>query len=439
MNSAARELTVKALEGRMLTRMPGRPTMRAVNKTRNQITAEYAKAKTSHEAFPMGSRFGIAAAIMKTARYIRVHDNQCVTGDELDPNWIFVYPDRPATYDASITGQMLDATRRKKEEERKDAIMQFDTFEGYELAFKEKLEMAYDAAYFSTLRDDILGFTHLTVLDMLEHLENQCLKLTNRERQSKLKECELPWEPGEDVNTYFTKLDKLEEELDDEYGIEWPTSLKMMVALGAMYDSNTFDEREMMAWEEEPPADQTWVHMVSYFTSLWEMKQRYNSSTPRRHGFAESAANVNDAAPDATANEDIVVNLQHVAIAATADKEHLQQMSNAADDLLSVIKEQQTQMKEAQAQSKEQLAQIKKLIEQNGQLTAALTNAKRGQSSRTRQPKATIPKAGDGNDGLRTMPEGMCIICGKRHFKNQCFELEKNAHKRPEGWVSCIK
>ena len=413
--------------------------MRAVNKTRNQITAEYAKAKTSLEAFPMGSRFGFAAAIMKTTKYITVHDNQCEDGNELDPNWTFVYPDRPASYDASITGTMLDATRRKKEETRKDELMQFDTFEGYELAFKEKLEIAYDAAYFGTLRDDILGFTHLTVRDMLEHLESQCLKLTNRERQSKLKECELPWEPGEDVNAYFTKLDKLEEELDDEYGIEWPTAMKMMVALGAMYDSNIFDEREMMAWEEEPAADQTWVHMVSYFTALWEMKQRYSSSTPRRHGFAESAANVRDAAPDTNPTEDISANLRHVAIAATADKEHLQQMSNAADDLLSVIKEQQMQLKEAQAQSKEQLAQIKKLIEQNGQLATALAKAKGGPSRRTPQPKATIPKAGDGNEELREMPDRICIICGKGHYKNQCYELERNAHKRPAGWVSCLK
>ena len=96
-------------------------------------------------------------------------------------------------------------------------------------------------------------------------------------------------------------------------------------------------------------------------------------------------------------------------------------------------------MKEAQAQSKEQLAQIKKLIEQNGQLTAALAKAKGGQNTRSTLPKAAVPKAGDGNDGERTMPQGVCIICGKRHFRNQCYELDKNAHKRPAGWVTCLK
>ena len=136
--------------------------------------------------------------------------------------------------------------------------------------------------------------------------------------------------------------------------------MKIMVAIGVMYDSNTFDKREMMAWEEEPAADQTWVHLVSYFTALWEMKQRYNSSTPRCHGFTESAADVNDNVPAQTTTDDLATNMQHVAIAATADKEHLHQMPNAADDLLTVMKEQQQQMKEAQEQIKEQFSQIKK-------------------------------------------------------------------------------
>jgi hypothetical protein len=50
---------------------------------------------------------------------------------------------------------------------------------------------------------------------MLKHRKRQCLALTNREKKAKLQEYKLPWEPGEGVGTYFTKLDKLKEELDD--------------------------------------------------------------------------------------------------------------------------------------------------------------------------------------------------------------------------------
>ena len=85
MSTSARELAVRALEGRTLTRMPGRPTMRAVNKTRNGITAEYAKVKMTYPNFPLGTRFGFAAATMKPACFIRLHGLQVQVGDELNP------------------------------------------------------------------------------------------------------------------------------------------------------------------------------------------------------------------------------------------------------------------------------------------------------------------------------------------------------------------
>ena len=65
-----RETTLRALQGATLTRRPGRPTLKGVQATRNEISSAYAKAKTSHEDFPMGERFGYAAAVMKTRKYI---------------------------------------------------------------------------------------------------------------------------------------------------------------------------------------------------------------------------------------------------------------------------------------------------------------------------------------------------------------------------------
>ena len=78
---------------------------------------------------------------------------------------------------------------------------------------------------------------------MLVQLKNQCLALKNRNKKEKLKQCELPWEAGDDITTYFTKLNNLEEELENKYRIKWPTTMKIMVAAGAMYDSYIFSEK----------------------------------------------------------------------------------------------------------------------------------------------------------------------------------------------------
>ena len=89
---------------------------------------------------------------------------------------------------------------------------------------------------------------------------------------------------------------------------------------------------------------------------LWRVvgeKQRYRGTTSKAAGFGKSAANVTEQ------NEMTNETLQHIAQAATADKEHIQQMSNVHDDLMSVVKKQQSQIDE--------------LVKQNGHLTTLLS------------------------------------------------------------------
>ena len=84
--SAVREATLTSLEGKRITRVLGRPTIKSVKQTRKEIAAEFAKAKTTHEAFPLGSRFGYAAAILPSATYIAAHD-KANPNNPLDPVW----------------------------------------------------------------------------------------------------------------------------------------------------------------------------------------------------------------------------------------------------------------------------------------------------------------------------------------------------------------
>ena len=177
------QATIHNLEGLNLTWMHGRPTLQNVNKTRNEITTAYTQSKTKHPSFPSGERFGFASAIMKPTRFITLH-NDALSADKepLDEAWEFEYSSLPPTYDSTITGQMLDATGRRKEEERKALLERWETFNAYKLAYKTKLAAAYDDPYWATLKHNILGFSHLTVSQMIEHLERQFLALTNREK-----------------------------------------------------------------------------------------------------------------------------------------------------------------------------------------------------------------------------------------------------------------
>ena len=112
---------LKSFQGNTLTQHHGRPTYKSVAKTRKEVAQGYAKAKTSHSAFPMGNKFGMAAAVLKTRWYIEMHNTAAANipeAEELDEAWEFEYPTRPEPYDETELPQGLSAQqsdmRRKK-------------------------------------------------------------------------------------------------------------------------------------------------------------------------------------------------------------------------------------------------------------------------------------------------------------------------------------
>jgi len=449
--SSAREATLTALEGKRLTRVLGRPTIKSVKKTRKEIAAEYAKAKTTHQDFPLGTRFGFAAAILSSTAYIAAHD-KANPDNPLPHDWEFEYPGRPETYDPTAQGGITDATRRKKEANRREIIREWERLDAYETAFKQKIEEAYDSQYLEAIKDDILELSVLTVRDVIDHLGQQCLALTNVEKEAKLEETRLPWDLNDDIQTYFTKLDKLETELE-ELDIEWPTSMKITQAVKEMYKSNQFEKREYRDWEKKTGEEKTWVHCQTYFTGLFNDNKRFGDTAGNKHGY-ESAANADETPNDEQKKKDndfteeLCDNLREVAIAATADKEHLQQMSTTNEDLLGIVKKQQDQ--------------ITQLIKQNGELTTALAkntngnsnnnnNSNRNNNNRNRNNNnnnnnnnnKSNNNDNNNNNENKTENSGAaefgnygCKICGKHKYTKDCLELEQNKGRRREGWKS---
>ena len=211
-----REATISALQGAQLTRHLGRPTRNAIKKTRKELGILYAAAKTTHKDFAMGFRFGYAAAILTSRQFIKVFNSVCDDGDELDDDWEFMVPQRPTTTNPAIVETTTDTDRRKKVAEWTQHVEQYERFDAYETVFKEKLEAAFDSHYFQTLYDDLLGYTHVCVSEMLDHLLDQCLAITDTEKAEKLEAALKPWNGNDDINAFFHSLDKVQESLDDE-------------------------------------------------------------------------------------------------------------------------------------------------------------------------------------------------------------------------------
>ena len=140
--------------------MLGRPTREQVNKMLGAIAAVYTAAKTSHKSFPLGSKLGFSAAILKKDKYFALH-NTVTTGiaatDNLKTTWSFIHLIRPDTYNNTILAVHPDVSWRKKEAQSAELITQYETFEGYKEAFKENIFLTCDKAYLVTIKTSYLG------------------------------------------------------------------------------------------------------------------------------------------------------------------------------------------------------------------------------------------------------------------------------------------
>ena len=145
-----------------------------------------------------------------------------------------------------------DISRRRKEALNLEEIAQFDRFKGYEAAFKMKVAEAYDESMLEVLHNELLEFTHVTLVEVPKHLEDQCHVLTSREKATIIKEIWLPWNHADnDIESLFNKLDQLEEELMNNYKVERPITMKMNHATNYLGNSEQFTKEECMTWEDK--------------------------------------------------------------------------------------------------------------------------------------------------------------------------------------------
>ena len=73
-------------------------------------------------------------------------------------------------------------------------------------------------------------------------------------------------------------MQKLKEQLEDEYGIDWADDMRITHVVAELCDSEVFTEEEMMEWEDKPDDEQTYAAMVTYFKSAYDKHARFGST-----------------------------------------------------------------------------------------------------------------------------------------------------------------
>jgi hypothetical protein len=73
------------------------------------------------------------------------------------------------------------------------------------------------------------------------------------------------------------------------HGIATSDAEKTMAAGAQMWQSEMFMEDQMVVWENNPAALQTWAELQTYFTKKWLGRKQYSATMAKQSHFKEAA------------------------------------------------------------------------------------------------------------------------------------------------------
>ena len=313
--------TEKKLAEKHVTKISGQPTDRDLTLLRKELVKIVAKEATSLG----GGKHGHVGLLMKEDDYKKISNG----GVE------FVSPAHPGHHPATLSS--VAGTREKQLLKHKADLMEYETCEGVTNAVKDLIEGAVDKEWLEEIDDETLGFQNVTILEMLEHLEDRGGDIDYIDIAEMRKEREAPWDTNEHIVTYFSGVQRAVKRLT-KAKVKSDEIELLANALMTIKESGEM-EHALQEWEKKDKADQTWEKAKTYFSKEYSNRRKHKGVEAKQAGFG---------AANQVTEEEII---------GEVTKELLQQVKSSESSELREIIDQQKKMMEANQKLMHQLMQ----------------------------------------------------------------------------------
>ena len=388
------------LESKTVSAIVGQPTMRSYEKLINELKPIAIYLKTT--ILPMGRKYGFLATICTDEEYGQIINKSAYVWQE---------PQEPEDYDSTITIDMPDVLRKKKEEENRRYINEYNKYQAVTNVLRERIVEAVDEEYIEALKDNLVDYNDVLPFDLLAQIK-KTISLTTYERNEVKKLMALEWDTTTTVRKYSNTLDA-NRKTCVRWGIKVLESDLIDHFVAQMYKHGHFEMKTMAKWENMQQHRKNWEACKNYFIAEAEELQRFNKSTAKQMGY-HSGANVEEEDDDDEATEK--VNMVFEMMQKNAEEMNAVAAANSGYEAT---------IKGLEATITEQAKQITKLIEMNNVLVASLVAA--GKEVDEKQKAASEEKK----------VARMCKYCKQRHWGagKKCFARKCNKDKRPANWT----
>ena len=356
----------EAISRRHVTKIDGQPQDEDVSKLARELTEIAASFPTSNG----GGSHGHIGMLMTDTEYQAIS-----TGGQP-----FVIPTNPGAYPVHVDPN--DAVQRERQiADHKLERKEFETYLGVASGLRAKIQEAVDEEWLEGIRHEQLGFTHLTPMQLMDHIYQGGAVLDYMDVEELTKHLMEPWDGTENPATRFARDDKYERQLI-KAGLPDQQALRLALAQGFARKSGEY-EALLREFEAKAAADRTFANFRPGFIAEFAKRSKHKD-TARSVGFGIANA------------------------ATTAPPEESEAMLALAT-IAQVLQE----------------GQNKQMQELMAQFTAALKDL----------PGSTAPAPAPQPKPPRVQTYPTCPHCQKKHLKPEsCWELEANAALRPANW-----
>jgi hypothetical protein len=159
------------------------------------------------------------------------------------------------------TAAQLSTARHKWEED----VLTYWTYTSVQQALKKQITSVFDPMYLEILNDNMVEYANISARDMLDHLFETYIKISEEELEINFKHLRRAWDPQQPVETLFKKIQECADYSDAG---DVPIGPSQQINVG---NSEIFATGHFMSacrrWIEKPAAEKTWTHFKSHFAA----------------------------------------------------------------------------------------------------------------------------------------------------------------------------
>ena len=291
-----------------IPRIDGEPTYESINEIMQMLYANAATLPTTTG----GGTHGHIGLIMKPALYSTLSEI---------PYTVPVDPGPLPIYEPGSSGLARQQITNEFEESKRI----FENHYNMDLALKALIIEAVEAVYLEEKRDRYTGFLTVTARDLMTHLLQRYGKITASDLMANKRRMDEPLDPSVPIDVYFQRIDECVQFATDAETAYTPQQILQTAYYGISL-SNLYTDA-CKEWRRKPQAEKTWTNFKTFFASEYHELKEQEKTTAMGQGYHSANVVRQNADDDAL----IVESLQHLALAATTDKQTIAQLveSNA--------------------------------------------------------------------------------------------------------------